>query len=120
VHFFDVEPLWLAYHRDCKAAGRQPVIAEGIAKVHPLLLRAIDQYPHVCVETTGASSEILHALLSPRPRSKMIIARVTASLKLCLQRISTRDQTDQIPSETEIVREVYALSESLSLSQAAP
>jgi hypothetical protein len=50
----------------------------------------------------------------------MIIARVTASLKLCLQRISTRDQTDQIPSETEIVREVYALSESLSLSQAAP
>ncbi|NUQ79294.1 MAG: nuclear transport factor 2 family protein [Polyangiaceae bacterium] len=114
VHFFHVEPLWLAYHRDCKAAERQPMIAEGIARVHPLLARALAQHPHVCVETTGASSEILDALLSLRPRSEIVIARVTAPLELCLHRISTRDQTDQIPLETETVRKVYALSESLS------
>ncbi len=115
VYFFHVEPLWLAYHRDCEAAERQPVIAEGISRVHPLLARALAQHPHVCVETTGASSEILDALLSLRRRSEIIIARVTAPLELCLHRISTRDQTDQIPLETETVCAVYALSESLSL-----
>jgi limonene-1,2-epoxide hydrolase len=115
VHFFHVEPLWLSYHRECSAAGRQPIIAEGIARVYPVLARALAEHPHVCVETTGASSEILDALLALRPRSEIVIARVTAPLELCLQRISTRDQTDQIPLETESIRKVYALSESLLL-----
>lgn len=115
VHFFHVEPLWLAYHRNCREAGRQPTIAEGIAEVHPALAHALDQHPHVCVETTGASSEILDALLSLRPRSEIVIARVMAPLELCLQRIGTRDQTDQIPLETEAIRKVHAMSESLNL-----
>jgi hypothetical protein len=116
VHFFHVEPLWLAYHTECKAAGRQPIIAEGMERVHPALARALDEHTHVCVETTGASAEILNDLLSLRPRSELIIARVTAPLELCLQRIENRDQTDHIPLETEAVRKVHALSDSLSLN----
>lgn len=115
VHFFHVEPLWLAYHAECKAAGRQPVIAEGIAKVHPVLARALEEHAHVCAETTGASAEILDALLSLRPRSDTIIARVTAPLDLSLQRISARDQSHQIPLDEATIRKVNALSESLSL-----
>jgi ketosteroid isomerase-like protein len=67
------------------------------------------------VETTGASAEILDALRTLRSRSETIIARVMAPLELSLQRISERDQTDQIPLDTETVRKVYALSESLML-----
>jgi hypothetical protein len=115
VHFFHVEPLWLAYYADCKAAGRQPVIAEGMAKVHPAIARALDEHIHVCVETTGASSEILNTLLSLRSRSEMVIARVKAPLELCLQRISNRDPTDQIPLNTEDTGKVHALSELLNL-----
>lgn len=115
VHFFHVEPLWLAYHAECQTAGRRPVIAEGIAKVHPVLARALDEHAHVSAETTGASAEILDALLSLRPRSGTIIARVTARLDLCLQRISKRDQSDQIPLDEDTIRKVHALSESLSL-----
>ena len=55
VHFFHVEPLWLEYHAECKASNREPVISEGIAKVHPVLMRALETCVHVCVETTGAS-----------------------------------------------------------------
>ncbi|MCG6873623.1 MAG: ATP-binding protein [Betaproteobacteria bacterium] len=116
VHFFHVEPLWLEYYADCKASGREPVIAEGIARVHPVLTRVLDESAHVCVETTGASPEILEALLSLRPRSEIIVARVWAPLELCLQRISSRERTHQIPMEVEAVREVHALSESLQLS----
>jgi dephospho-CoA kinase len=115
VHFFHVEPLWLEYYAECEAFGRQPVIAEGIARVHPVLVRALDRHSHVCVETTGASPEILDALLSLRPRSEIIVGRVCAPLELCLQRVSSRDQTHQIPVEMETVRKVYALSESLQL-----
>ena len=114
VHFLHVEPLWKAYHRDCEANGRQPVIAEGIARVHPVIARAL-AHSHVCVETTGASPEILDALLSLMPRSEILMVRVTAPLELCLQRILARDQTDQIPVETDVVRRVHALSESLRL-----
>jgi hypothetical protein len=57
----------------------------------------------------------LDALLSLRPRSDTIIARVTARLDLSLQRISTRDQSDQIPLDEDTIRKVHALSESLSL-----
>jgi len=67
VHFFHVEPPWLAYHAECKASNREPVIAEGIAKVHPELIRALDKHVHVCVETTGASPEIWRSR-SPRSR----------------------------------------------------
>ncbi len=115
VHFFHVEPFWLEYHEDCAASGRQPVIAEGIARVHPVLARALDQHDHVCVETTGASSEILQDLLELKPRSELVLARVAAPLDLCLQRISDRDPTHQIPMETEKIRQVYALSEALQL-----
>ena len=33
VHFSHVEPLWMAYHRDCQGDGREPDIAGGIARV---------------------------------------------------------------------------------------
>jgi cytidylate kinase len=115
VHFFHVEPLWLSYHAYCSANGREVDIAEGIARIHPILAGALDRHAHVCAETTGASSEILEGLLSLRPRSEIIIARITAPLELCLQRIANRDQTHQIPLETETIRVVHELSESLAL-----
>jgi shikimate kinase len=115
VHFFHVEPLWLEYYAECKAANREPVIAEGIARVQPPLIRALDERVHVCVETTGASPEILAALLSLRPRQEIIVARVSAPLEVCLRRVSGRDQTYQIPMEREAVRTVHGLSESLQL-----
>ena len=115
VHFFHVEPLWLEYYAECKASNREPVIAEGIAKVHPVLIRALDENVHVCVETTGASPEILTALLSLRPREEIIVARVSAPLEVCLRRVSSRDQTYQIPMEMEAVRKLHGLSESLQL-----
>jgi shikimate kinase len=115
VHFFHVESLWLEYYAECKALKREPVIAEGIAKVHPALIRALDENVHVCVETTGASPEILTALLSLRPREDTIVARVSAPLEVCLRRVSSRDQTYQIPMEMEAVRKLHGLSESLQL-----
>ena len=69
----------------------------------------------MCVETTGASPEILEGLLSVRPCADIIVARVYAPLEVCLQRISGRDQTNQIPMEMDAIRVVHALSESLQL-----
>jgi len=115
VHFFHVEPIWLEYYAECKAANRDPTVAEGIDRVQPMLARALDEYAHVCVETTGASPEILAALLSLRARNETIVARVSAPLELCLRRVSGRDQTYQIPMEMEAVRKVHGLSESLQL-----
>ena len=115
VHFFHVEPIWLEYYAECKASNREPVIAEGIAKVHPVLIRALEKYVHVCVETTGASPEILSALLSLRRREETIVARVSAPLEVCLRRVSSRDQSGQIPMEMEAIRKLHGLSESLQL-----
>lgn len=115
VHFFHVEPLWLAYHAECEASGRQPAIAEGIARVHPVLDAALDTHAHVCAETTGASAEILEALLSLRPRPEILVARVSAPPEVCRQRIAERDPRHQIPVAAETVRKVHALSESLQL-----
>jgi len=115
VHFFHAEPLWMAFHAECKAAGRQPTIPEGIARVHPLVARALREHEHVCIETTGASPEILMDLLSLAPEPERLIVRVKVPLDLCLQRVMTRDPTHQIPTELEMVRQVHALSEALEL-----
>jgi shikimate kinase len=115
VLFFHVEPHWMNYYAECQASGRQPAIAEGIAKVHPLIVHALYQNEHVCVETTGASPEILNDLLSLKHPSRTLVARVAAPLELCLERISSRDQTQQIPMDVESIRRVYALSESVQL-----
>lgn len=115
VHFVDVEPIWLAYHAECRDAGTQPVLAEGIARVRPVLARALAEHAHASVETTGASPEILDALLGQVPRRQTILARLTAPLDLCLQRIATRDPTHQIPVSTDRVRQVHALSEAAAV-----
>lgn len=115
VYFFHVEPLWQAYYAECRALGQTPVIAEGIAQIRPPLLQALLDHAHVCVETTGASREILDALLSLRPRSEILVARLSVPLALCLRRIATRDPTHQIPVEEEMIRKIYALSTALAL-----
>ncbi len=115
VHFFHVEPLWMSYYAECRAAGREPSIAEGIARVHPRIVDALGTHEHVCVETTGAAAEILGDLLSLAQPSKTLVARVAAPLELCLERIAARDQSNQIPMDIETIRKVYALSNAVQL-----
>lgn len=43
VHFFHVEPLWMAYHAQCKSLGRKPTVAEGIRAVHPKIAEALSE-----------------------------------------------------------------------------
>ena len=109
VLFFHVEPLWIEYYADCRATGRQPSIAEAISKVHPRIADALRTHENVCAETTGASPEILNDLLSLAPPSETLVVRVSAPLELCLERIATRDQTNQVPMDVESIREVYEL-----------
>lgn len=110
VLFFHVEPFWMAYYAECKAEGRQPTVEEGISRVHPRIAEAIRNHPHVCVETTGASPEILNGLLALCPPSQTLVVKISAPLELCLERIAARDQTNQIPMDSESIRKVYALS----------
>jgi hypothetical protein len=111
VRFFHVEPLWMAYLSECREAGRLPVIPEGIALVHPEIRRALAEHGSLCVETTGASQEILDGLMALSPREKTIIARITAPVDLCLERAETRDPAQQIPMDAETIRNVNAMSE---------
>ena len=37
------------------------------------------------------------------------MVRVSAPLELCLERIATRDQTNQVPMDVESIHEVYEL-----------
>ena len=46
VLFFHVEPLWLDYYAECQASG-QPVISEGIGRVHTLIAEARRSHEHV-------------------------------------------------------------------------
>ncbi len=118
VHFFHVEPLWMAYHAQCKSLGREPTVAEGIRTIHPKIAEALRSHPHVCVETIGASSELLTDLLSLAPPEATLMIRVSAPLDLCLHRIATRDQTHQIPMGLEAIRKTYELSAALRLNAA--
>jgi predicted kinase len=113
--FFHVEPLWMSYYAECGAGGREPSIPEGIARVHPLIREALGTHQHVCVETTGASPEILNDLLSLEHPSNTFVVRVSAPLDVCLQRISTREKTHQIPMDVESIRMVHALSVATTL-----
>lgn len=41
VHFFHVEPLWMAYYAECKSKRQAPSIADGIRVVHPRIRVAL-------------------------------------------------------------------------------
>ncbi|MCZ7645627.1 MAG: hypothetical protein M5U26_10130 [Planctomycetota bacterium] len=115
VRFFHVEPLWMAWNAECRGAGRAPNLAGGIAAVHPKLAEALGAYEHVCVETTGASREILEGLLALQPRTRTLLVRISAPLDVCLERIAARDATHQLPADEATIRKVHALSEALEL-----
>jgi len=78
--------------------------------VHPQIALSLQQHEHVCVETTGASDEILTGLLALAPAASVLKVRVAAPLDLCLQRVATRDSAGQIPMDSAGVRRVYQLS----------
>lgn len=115
VHFFHVEPLWMAYHAECADAGRTVVIAEGVGRVHPRIAEALPEHEHVCVETTGASSEILDDLLALGEEHGLLTVKIEVPLDVCLERIRGRSPTHQIPMEEAMIRKVYELSESLDM-----
>ena len=69
----------------------------------------------VCVETTGASAEILDDLLAIGRRFGLLLVRVEAPLAVCLERVVARDQTDQIPMAEDGIREVHARSAAVDL-----
>jgi len=115
IFFFHVEPLWMDYYAQCKTTGSSPTITEGISRVHPRIAAARAAVADVCVETTGASPEILNDLLKICPPSEKLVVRVDAPLDLCLRRIATRDQEYQIPMDVEMVRKVHALSSAAPL-----
>lgn len=110
VCFFHVEPHWLAYHEECRQAGREPELQAGMARVHPQISLALQQQEHVCVETTGTSPEILAGLLALAPAASILKVRVSAPLDLCLQRVATRDSAGQIPMDSDGVRRIHELS----------
>ena len=110
IRFFHVEPHWLAYHAACKTSGVPVRIEAGIAQIHPLLETFLAQEQHVCVETTGASPEILSDLRSIGSRHGLFTARITAPLEVCLHRIHSRVPTHQIPMDEAGVERVYHLS----------
>lgn len=115
VHFFHVEPLWMAYHSACADAGKLVDIAEGVATVHPRIAEALTEHEHVCVETTGASPEILDDLLRLGDEYGLLTVKVAVPLDVCLERIRRRNPTQQIPMEEEMIRRVYELAESLEM-----
>src|SRR5512134_1557953 len=78
IHFFHVEPLWMKYYAECREAGREPSIGEGVRRIHPAISAALGSYRHVCVETTGASREILDDLLSLGGTSNTLLVKVSA------------------------------------------
>lgn len=118
VHFFHVEPLWMSYHAECKAKGQAPDIPDGIRAVHPKIREALTHHKHVCVETTGASPEILSGLLSLAPEQDTLVVRLAAPLELCLERVVSRDPTHQIPMDVESIKKVYQLSTSADIPAA--
>lgn len=115
VHFFRVESHWMRYHAECAAAGRPVRIDVGIERIHPAITRALSIYEQVCVETTGASREILDSLISMGERFGRLLVQVQAPLPLCLERIAARDPSHQIPMHDEDIRSVHALSSAVDL-----
>ena len=80
-----------------------------------MLKSALRKRKNLWIETTGASSEILDDLLSLGRNAGILLVGVEASLQTCLRRIATRDQTQQIPMDRDLVEEVYRLSTSLQM-----
>ncbi|MDA8017569.1 MAG: AAA family ATPase [Thermoanaerobaculia bacterium] len=115
VFFFHVEPLWMAFNAECAAAGIPVDISQGIRKVHPEIAAALTQHDRVCVETTGASVEILEDLLALGERHGMLRVRIEAPLSVCMERIRHRDPEHQIPMAEDMIRRVYQRSVALEL-----
>jgi len=116
IRFVAVEPLWKAYFRRCAAAGTPPDIGAGIGVVHPLICRALAEFQHLAVETTGASGPILADLLNLAPRDQTLIIRVRAPIALCLSRIASRDPAAHIPVDEATIRQAHALSEAVDIA----
>jgi gluconate kinase len=116
IRFVRVEPLWKAYFERCASSGTPPDIGVGIGEVHPVVRRALAEFRHVAVETTGASQPILADLLDLAPSDQTLIVRVQAPLDLCVARIASRDATAHIAVDEGMIRQVHALSEAVDIA----
>lgn len=115
VNFIHVEPLWLDYYARCREEGTRPTIPGGIRRVHPVIDHALGAHKHVCIETTGASREIVDDLLRRGGPANTVLVRVDAPLALCMERIASRDQTHQVPMDIASIRRIHELSRELDM-----
>lgn len=115
VHFLHVETHWTEWREACLRAGVEPTIAGGIEHVRPFVVRALEEHPRVCVETTGASAEVLRDLRALAPPGDTLLVRVTAGLETCERRIAARSPTHHLPIDPDVVRRVHAASGTLEL-----
>ena len=88
---------------------------ERIRRLQQQLLDLAERHDRIVIETTGAAAETPRFLADLGRRHDVRLVRVRAAPETCAARIAGRDPSHQIAVPTEMVLQMHARTEALSL-----
>ena len=95
VHFWRVEPIWLALHDD----------EDGWQKVIESINECFAKYEKVMIENLGAGHDFQNFLSILQNQYQTKIIKVKTDLSLCYKRVKERNNSNHIPVSDHKVKE---------------
>jgi shikimate kinase len=110
VKFLRIEPIFLELMR------REPELVgierekRGFQIVLDQLDRLAQEHSNLCIESTGTALTFSELLTALHQGFRVLIIHIKAPIKICIERVMTRDQSVHIPVSDHRLREINDLA----------
>lgn len=106
VKFLRIEPIFLEVMRLDPELQGIALEKRGFQIVLTELDRLAEQYPILCIESTGCAHTFSELLTALRQGFRVLLVRVQAPLNTCIERVMTRDTSAHIPVSDRRLTEI--------------
>ncbi len=106
VKFLRVEPIFLEVMRLEPELQGIALEKRGFQIVLTELARLAEEYPTLCIESTGTAHTFSELLTALRQGFRVFLIHVQAPMNTCIERVMTRDTSAHIPVLDNRLREI--------------
>ena len=103
IYFFRIEDIWLRLEK--RKLKKSEKVRVGRVEIIKNLDRLFRKNKAIIIESTGTSENFYQFVTSLKARYKVVLIKVSADPKICMERIRKRDYFSHVPYEhKELVR----------------
>jgi adenylate kinase family enzyme len=113
--YLHIEPIWQELQRERSDFGSPAYIEAGLQRVLDYVATELARQPLAVLDGTGAFPAFAGYLARLQELAEVKLIKLIVPPDICLQRVQTRDQTQQVQMDLAAVAQMNVLSAALEL-----